>query len=166
MLCGLDRPDQGHVFLDDYELHALDPKVLKNNIAVVPQDFRLIGGTLFENIKGACNATPDEIIAAAKAACIWKDISELPMKLHTLTSSQFSAFSGGQIQRIAIARALVRKPQILIMDEATSALDNQLQEQIISNIKSLNCTLIFIAHRLRIAKEADQIIVLDSWSVC
>jgi len=162
LLCGLDRPDQGHVFLDDYELHALDPKVLKNNIAVVPQDFRLIGGTLFENIKGACNATPDEIIAAAKAACIWKDISELPMKLHTLTSSQFSAFSGGQIQRIAIARALVRKPQILIMDEATSALDNQLQEQIISNIKSLNCTLIFIAHRLRIAKEADQIIILDS----
>ena len=162
LLCGLDKPDQGHVFLDDYELHALDPKVLKNNIAVVPQDFRLIGGTLFENIKGACDATLDEIIAAAKAACIWKDISELPMKLHTLTSAQFSAFSGGQIQRIAIARALVRKPRILIMDEATSALDNHLQEQIISNIKSMNCTLIFIAHRLRIAREADQIIVLDN----
>ena len=161
LLCGLDQPDNGHVFLDDYELHALDPKVLKNNIAVVPQDFRLIGGTLFENIKGACNASIDEIIAAAKAACIWKDISELPMKLHTLTSSQFSAFSGGQIQRIAIARALVRKPRILIMDEATSALDNQLQNQIISNIRGMNCTLIFIAHRLKIAKDADQIIVLD-----
>ncbi|MEK9633667.1 MAG: ATP-binding cassette domain-containing protein, partial [Opitutae bacterium] len=149
------------VFLDDYELHALDPKVLRNNIAVVPQDFRLIGGTLFENIQGASHASLEEIVEAAKAACIWSEISDLPMKLHTLTSSQFSAFSGGQIQRIAIARALVRKPRILIMDEATSALDNQLQDRIINNLKSMNCTLVFIAHRLKIAREADQIIVLD-----
>lgn len=162
LLCGLDQPNSGHVFLDDYELHALDPKVLRNNIAVVPQDFRLIGGTLFENIQGASHASLEEIVEAAKAACIWTDISNLPMKLHTLTSSQFSAFSGGQIQRIAIARALVRKPRILIMDEATSALDNQLQDKIITNLKSMNCTLVFIAHRLKLARDADQIIVLDS----
>ena len=161
LLCGLDQPNSGHVFLDDYELHALDPKVLRNNIAVVPQDFRLIGGTLFENIQGASHASLEEIVEAAKAACIWSEISDLPMKLHTLTSSQFSAFSGGQIQRIAIARALVRKPRILIMDEATSALDNQLQDRIINNLKSMNCTLVFIAHRLKIARDADQIIVLD-----
>jgi ABC-type bacteriocin/lantibiotic exporter with double-glycine peptidase domain len=162
LLCGLDQPDNGHVFLDDYELHALDPKVLRTNIAVVPQDFRLLGGTLYENIKGASTATLDEIIEAAKAAGIWTYISELPMKLHTLTSSQFGAFSGGQIQRIAIARALVRKPRILIMDEATSALDNQLQKQIVSNLKSMNCTLIFITHRLKITQDADQIIVMDN----
>ena len=104
----------------------------------------------------------EEIVEAAKAACIWTDISNLPMKLHTLTSSQFSAFSGGQIQRIAIARALVRKPRILIIDEATSALDNQLQDKIITNVKSMNCTLVFIANRLKLARDADQIIVLES----
>ena len=106
LLCGLDQPNSGHVFLDDYELHALDPKVLRNNIAVVPQDFRLIGGTLFENIQGASHASLEEIVEAAKAACIWSEISDLPMKLHTLTSSQFSAFSGGQIQRIAISAGI------------------------------------------------------------
>ena len=162
LLSGLDHPSSGHVFIDDYELHTLDPSALRKNIAVVPQDFRLINGSLFENIKGAFDASLDEVIAAAKAACIWNDISELPMKLHTITGTQFGAFSGGQIQRIAIARALIRKPRVLIMDEATSALDNDLQEQIIKNVKSMNCTVVFIAHRLKIARDADQIIVLDS----
>ena len=162
LLSGLEKPHGGHVFLDDYELHTLDPKVLRGNIAVVPQEFRLINGTLHENIKGSSSATLDDVISAAKAACIWDEIDALPMKLHTLTGTQFGAFSGGQIQRIAIARALIRKPRILIMDEATSALDNKLQEQIITNVKSMNCTVIFIAHRLKIAREADQIFVLDS----
>ena len=162
LLSGLEKPHGGHVFLDDYELHTLDPKILRGNIAVVPQEFRLINGTLHENIKGSSNATLDDIISAAKAACIWDEIDALPMKLHTLTGTQFGAFSGGQIQRIAIARALIRKPRILIMDEATSALDNTLQEQIISNVRSMNCTVIFIAHRLKVARDADQIFVLDS----
>ncbi len=162
LLSGLEKPHGGHVFLDDYELHTLDPKVLRGNIAVVPQEFRLINGTLHENIKGSSSATLDDIISAAKAACIWDEIDALPMKLHTLTGTQFGAFSGGQIQRIAIARALIRKPRILIMDEATSALDNKLQEQIISNVRSMNCTVIFIAHRLKVARDADQIFVLDS----
>ena len=162
LISGLDHPSHGHVFIDDYELHTLDPVVLKSNIAVVPQDFRLIQGTLFENIKGATDATLEDVIAASKAACIWEEIDQLPMKLHTLTGTQFGAFSGGQIQRIAIARALVRKPRILVMDEATSALDNHLQEQIIQNVRSMNCTVIFIAHRLKIAQRADQIFVLDN----
>ena len=75
---------------------------------MVPQEFRLINGTLHENIKGSSNATLDDIISAAKAACIWDEIDALPMKLHTLTGTQFGAFSGGQIQRIAIARALIK----------------------------------------------------------
>ena len=87
------------------------------------------------------------------------------MKLHTLTGTQFGAFSGGQIQRIAIARALIRKPRILIMDEATSALDNHLQEQIMKNLIGMNCTIIFIAHRLKIAKGADEILVMDSGEI-
>ena len=165
LICGLDQPLHGQVFLDDYELHTLDPGALHANISVVPQDFRLINGTLFDNIKGATNASLDDVIAAAKTACIWNEIEELPMNLHTLTGTQFGAFSGGQIQRIAIARAIIRKPKILIMDEATSALDNQLQSQIIDNIKALNCTIIFIAHRLRLAEGADQILVLENGEI-
>jgi len=165
LICGLDQPLHGQVFLDDYELHTLDPVALHANISVVPQDFRLINGTLFDNIRGATNASLDDVIAAAKTACIWNEIEELPMNLHTLTGTQFGAFSGGQIQRIAIARAIIRKPKILIMDEATSALDNQLQNQIIDNIKALNCTIIFIAHRLRIAEGADQILVLENGEI-
>ena len=165
LLCGLDHPTNGQVFLDDYELHTLDPAALRANIAVVPQDFRLINGTLYENIRGAVDASQEDVIAAAKAACIWDEIAELPMKLHTLTGTQFGAFSGGQIQRIAIARALIRKPRILIMDEATSALDNHLQEQIMKNLIGMNCTIIFIAHRLKIAKGADEILVMDSGEI-
>jgi ABC-type bacteriocin/lantibiotic exporter with double-glycine peptidase domain len=165
LLCGLDSPSNGQVFLDDYELHTLDPTALRSNIAVVPQNFRMINGTLHDNIKGAVEASLDDVIEAAKAACIWDEIDELPMKLHTLTGTQFGAFSGGQIQRVAIARALIRKPRILIMDEATSALDNSLQKQIIENIRSMNCTVIFIAHRLQIAEQADQIFVMDSGEI-
>ena len=165
LLCGLDAPTNGQVFLDDYELHTLDPTALRANIAVVPQNFRMINGTLHDNIRGAVEASLDDVIEAAKAACIWGEIEELPMKLHTLTGTQFGAFSGGQIQRIAIARALIRKPRILIMDEATSALDNQLQNKIIENVKAMNCTVIFIAHRLQIAEGADQIFVMDSGEV-
>lgn len=165
LLAGLDQPTNGHVFLDDYELNTLDPVALRSNIAMVPQDFRLINGTLYENIMGAASATEQDVISATKAACIWDDISELPMRLHTLTGTQFGAFSGGQIQRIALARALVRKPCILIMDEATSALDNSLQEKIISNLKAMNSTIIFVAHRLKIAKHADQVFVMQSGEI-
>jgi len=159
LMSGLERPRSGFIFLDDYELHTLDNSILHSCIAVVPQDFRLLGGTLYENIKGASNATMEEIIEAAKVACIWDDIVHMPMELHTLTHSNHGAFSGGQIQRIAMARALVRKPKILIMDEATSAVDNKIQNQVIENLKAINCTVLWIAHRLRIAEKADKVIL-------
>lgn len=165
LLSGLERPRSGHVFLDDYELDTLDPAVLRRSIAVVPQDYRLIPGSLFENIRGASDANREEVIAAAKLAAIWEDIDRMPMGLHTVAGSQFGTFSGGQIQRIAIARALIRKPRILVMDEATSALDQGLQARVIANLKSIHCTVIFIAHRLNVARLADQIIVVHQGQI-
>lgn len=165
LMSGLEPPRSGHIFLDDYELDTLDPAVLRQSIAVVPQEYRLIPGTLFENIRGAAIADRDDVIAAAKLACIWDEIERMPMGLHTAAGGQVGTFSGGQVQRIAIARALIRKPRILIMDEATSALDQRLQAQVIANLKSIGCTVIFIAHRLNLARLADQIMVMHQGQV-
>ena len=156
----LDHPTNGQVFLDDYELHT-DPAALRANIAVVPQDFRLINGTLYENIRGAVDASQEDVIAAAKAACIWDEIAEFTHEITYIDGNSVRSILRGQIQRIAIARALIRKPRILIMDEATSAPDNHLQEQIMKNLIGMNCTIILIAHRLKIAKGADEILVMD-----
>ncbi|GAB5558890.1 MAG: NHLP bacteriocin export ABC transporter permease/ATPase subunit [Synoicihabitans sp.] len=160
LLSGLEPPRAGHVFLDDYELDTLDPEVLRSTIAVTPQDFRLVPGTLFENIRGATQANREQVVNAARLAGIADELERLPMGLHTVVTGQAEGFSGGQIQRIALARALVRQPRILILDEATSALDNNLQTQIFANLKTINCSVIFIAHRLKLASQADRIVVL------
>jgi len=165
VLAGLESARSGRVYLDDYDVETIDPSALRSNVAIVLQDFQLIPGTVLDNLRGALSADLNEVINAAKLACIWDDIERLPMGVHTPVTGNASAFSGGQIQRMALARALLRRPRILILDEVTSALDSELQARIVTNISASNQTVIFIAHRLSLAKLADKIVVLENGKV-
>ncbi len=165
LLAALDKPARGKIFIDDYEMQSLDKKALKESIAIVSQDYKLFPGTLYENIRGASNASYEDVCRAAKTACIFDDIDAMPMGLHTIVTGSGGLFSGGQTQRIAIARAIARNPKIILFDEATSALDNRIQKELMENLNTLNITKIFIAHRLNTIVNADQILVLHNGGI-
>jgi len=127
----------------------------------VLQTGRLFPGTLFENIMGTFNGTMDDAWEAARQAGIEQELRALPMGMHTVVTEATAAFSGGQVQRLIIARALVGKPRILIFDEATSSLDNVSQAIIAQSLSRLAVTRIVIAHRLSTVRQADRIYVFD-----
>lgn len=161
LLLGLDQPMQGTVQYDGQDLRYLDTELVRRQIGVVLQNGRLFPGTLFENIMGNFDGNIDDAWEAARAAGIEDDIRAMPMGMHTVVTEASAAFSGGQIQRLIIARALVGKPRILLFDEATSALDNVTQSIITQSIAKLSVTRVVIAHRLTTVREADQIYVFD-----
>jgi ATP-binding cassette subfamily C protein len=132
-------------------------------MGVVVQSGRITRSSVLKNIVGA--ASSDEQLAwkAAEGAAIAEEIKAMPMGMQTLIDP--TNISGGQAQRILIARALVHRPKIMILDEATSALDNEAQAQITAALKNLKCTRIVIAHRLSTIKSADRIVVIDAGEV-
>jgi ABC-type bacteriocin/lantibiotic exporter with double-glycine peptidase domain len=107
----------------------------------------------------------DDVAWAAHVACIDEEVAEMPMAYETLIMDGGASLSGGQCQRIALARALVRRPAILLLDEATSALDAITEHAVHQNLASLSCTRIVIAHRLSTIRRADVILVLDGGAV-
>jgi NHLM bacteriocin system ABC transporter ATP-binding protein len=161
LLLGLDQPMGGTIQYDGQDLRHLDPELVRRQIGVVLQNGKLFPGTLFENIMGNFDGTIDDAWEAARQAGIEEDIRAMPMGMHTVITEASAAFSGGQIQRMVIARALVGKPRILIFDEATSALDNVTQSIVTKSVSQLAVTRIVIAHRLTTVREADRIYVFD-----
>ncbi|CAH8556760.1 unnamed protein product [Schistosoma intercalatum] len=164
-------PDNGQILFDDTDLRALNVNWIRSNIGIVQQDPVLFTGTISENIRMGClndTLTNDDndknsIIEAAKLAYAHEFITKLPEGYNTMISRTNSELSVGQKQRISIARALIRKPKILIFDEATSALDNHSERMIqraLENTK-INRTVIIIAHRLSTIRNANKIVVLD-----
>ena len=165
LLLRFQKPDSGSIEIDGIDLQRIQRGSLRNLIAVVTQESFLFDTTLLENIRyGHPEATFDEVVKAAQAANIHDFIETLPEKYETGAGELGATLSGGQRQRIAIARALLRDPQILIFDEATSALDAKAEQQIQEAILNLmrGRTVLVIAHRLSTVSAADRIAVLEN----
>ncbi|MCF0145676.1 MAG: ATP-binding cassette domain-containing protein [Eubacterium sp.] len=162
IMLGFEVPDEGAVYYDDKDLQRIDLSSLRRNIGSVMQQGSLFTGDIYSNITiSAPWLGLDEAWEAAEMAGIKKDIEEMPMGMHTWISEGDGGVSGGQKQRLMIARAIAPKPKILMFDEATSALDNLTQKIISDSLASLKCTRIVIAHRLSTIKNCNRIIVLD-----
>jgi NHLM bacteriocin system ABC transporter ATP-binding protein len=162
LLLGFEEPETGAIFYDGRDLKTLDLTSVRQNIGACLQNGQLFSGDIFSNIIiSAPRKTLEDAWEAAEMAGLANDIKAMPMGMHTVISEGGGGVSGGQKQRLLIARALVKKPKILFFDEATSALDNITQKLISDNISSLNCTRLVAAHRLSTVKQAQRIIVLD-----
>ncbi|MBQ6094513.1 MAG: NHLP bacteriocin export ABC transporter permease/ATPase subunit [Lachnospiraceae bacterium] len=161
-LLGFEMPQKGAVYYDGQDLKSLDPKSLRRRIGTVMQDGKLFMGDVYSNIViTAPWLTLDDAWEAAEIAGIAEDIRRMPMGMHTIISEGQGGISGGQRQRLMIARAVAPKPKILMFDEATSALDNLTQKQVSEALDKMKCTRIVIAHRLSTIRQCDRIIVLD-----
>lgn len=162
LLLGFEKPQKGAIYYDGKELNTIDLKSLRRKIGVVVQNGKLFQGDIFSNITiSAPWLTLKEAWEAAEMAGIAEDIRHMPMGMNTLISEGQGGISGGQRQRLMIARAIAPKPKILMFDEATSALDNVTQKIVSDSLDHLKCTRIVIAHRLSTIRHCDRIIVLE-----
>lgn len=166
LLLGFEKPQKGAIYYDKKDISRVDLRSLRQKIGSVMQDGKLFLGDIYSNIViAAPQLTLDEAWEAAEIASIADDIRAMPMGMHTIISEGQGGISGGQKQRLMIARAVAPKPKILMFDEATSALDNVTQKKVSEAIDSLNCTRIVIAHRLSTIRHCDRIIVLDGGKI-
>jgi len=162
LLLGFETPDTGSVLYDGRELQGLDVGAVRRQLGVVGQNSRLMPGTLRENILGAnLHRTDDDAWQAVEQVGLADDIRAMPMGLHTVVTDAGSTFSGGQIQRLLIARAIVGRPRILLLDEATSALDNRTQAIVTASLERLGVTRIAIAHRLSSVVTSGRIVFFE-----
>ena len=161
ILLGFEAPAQGRICYNGVDLKALNGREIRSRMGVVLQNDRLLPGSLLENMRMAApHAAEEEIWHALEIAGIAEDVRMMPMRLETIVGER-NVFSGGQLQRLHIARALLGKPSILLMDEATSALDNETQAKISQTLDKLDCTRIVVAHRLSTIRRCRRIIVLE-----
>ncbi len=162
LLLGFETPQKGAVYYDGQDINSLDPKSLRRCIGTVMQDGKLFMGDVYSNIViTAPQLKLSDAWEAAEIACIADDIRNMPMGMHTLISEGQGGISGGQKQRLMIARAIAPKPNILMFDEATSALDNIAQKKISEALDSMKCTRLVIAHRLSTIRQCDRIVLIE-----
>ena len=161
------RPNIGNIFIDDKNLKLINTKDLRKNVALVQQQPFLFSGRIIDVIRMGRSFTNEEVIESAKKANAHNFIQKLPDKYETKITERGANFSGGQIQRIAIARAILGNPSILLLDEATSALDAESESEVRKGLNRAmkNRTVIVIAHRLATTQEADKIVVFDKGEI-
>ena len=160
--------DEGEIKVDTKNINSIDIQSLRSHIGYVPQDVFLFSDTIENNIKfGSINSTDKEIINVCKIADIHNNIEGFENKYKTLLGERGVNLSGGQKQRITIARALIRKPKLLIFDDCLSAVDTETEENIIKSLNNLNypTTSIFVSHRISSIKNANKIIVLNDGKI-
>jgi NHLM bacteriocin system ABC transporter ATP-binding protein len=163
LILGLRKPTSGNVLLDGKDLDRLDVVSVRRQIGAVVQNTRIVPGAILENIVGSTLYGVEDAQRALEAAGFADEIDRMPMGLHTYVTDQ--TLSGGQLQKLLIARALVARPKILVFDEATSALDEISQAQVVSSIERLRATRIIVAHRLSTVRACDRIFVMDGGRV-
>ncbi len=162
LLLGLYHPWEGEILLDGTAAETLDRTVAAAGMAVVSQSPYIFTGTVRDNITLFDRSISMEAVAqAAREACLFDAVEAHPGGFNALIGPSEKSFSGGELQRIMIARALVRNPSVLLLDEATSALDTVVEEQIMENIRARGITTLIVAHRLSTIRDCDEIIVLQ-----
>ena len=163
---GIDRPSAGAVYYDGRDLRHLNLKQVRRKIGAVPQSVRLHPHDLWDNIVAHHEeATTEEVWRAARAAGIEREVKAMPMGMMTMVGSSGTVLSGGESQRVTIARALLGSPRIMLLDEATNWLDNESQAEVMQNLARLTSTRIVIAHRLSTLEQADRIYVMQAGKV-
>ena len=165
MMLGFIQPDQGDVLVDDIAISNLAIRQYRRQIGVVMQSIRFGSGSIYNLIRCGLPISRDQVWACLEKAGFADEVNFLPLKLDTYISEGASNLSGGQRQKLAIARALVREPKVLLMDEATSALDNASQERITKIVEDMGVTRITVAHRLSTILSADHLVVLEGGRV-
>ncbi|MCL1893249.1 MAG: ATP-binding cassette domain-containing protein [Holophagaceae bacterium] len=166
LLLGFESPNKGAVYYDGKDIAKLDLPSLRRKIGTVMQSGKLFTGDIFGNIIiSSPNLSLEDAWSAARIADIADDIRAMPMGMHTIITEGSGSISGGQKQRLMIARAVAPKPRILIFDESTSALDNITQKHVADALAELKCTRIAIAHRLSTIRDCDKIYVLDNGKI-
>jgi ABC-type bacteriocin/lantibiotic exporter with double-glycine peptidase domain len=166
LLLGLAPPSAGAVRYDGRALTELDVSAVRAQLGVVLQQARAVRGSIVDNVlAGAEDVGDARVWQALGLAGLADDVRAMPMGLHTMVSEDNAAFSGGQVQRLMLARALVKQPPVLVLDEATSALDNTTQSEVSDRIAALDVTRIVVAHRLSTIRAADRIYVLDNGAI-
>lgn len=163
ILLGFETPESGGVYYNGQDVSIFSKRELRKQIGIVLQNDCLIPGSIFQNIAGASNISIEKALDAASLAGLADDIKKLPMGIHTIVSD--TNVSGGQKQKILIARALAKKPSLIIFDEAMSAIDNETQTLITENLKMIKATLITVTHNLDNIKNADRIFVMQDGKI-
>lgn len=161
LLLGFERPMAGSVLLDGHDLLSLDLDAMRRQLGVVLQNGQLASASIFMNIAGDAPLTEREAWDAARAAGLDKDIEAMPMGMYTEIPEGGVGLSGGQRQRLLIARALARKPRVLLFDEATGMLDNRTQDTVRTSLRGLAATRVLIAHRLSTVVDVDRLYVMQ-----
>ncbi|MDE0309556.1 MAG: ATP-binding cassette domain-containing protein [Acidiferrobacterales bacterium] len=163
---GIEQPTAGAVYFDGRDVNQLNLKQLRREIGTVPQSVALHPNDIWDNVVSHHeNVTSEEIWRAARTAEIDELIKAMPMGMMTMVGASGSVLSGGESQRVTIARSVVRNPRIIMLDEATNWLDNESQARVMQNLAALTSTRVVIAHRLSELAQADQIYVMKSGKV-